>query len=63
MGIPKIKGVFYMPRNKLVVQNSQSLVNQFKEEMAEEFGIYRPAVETEAVTPKILKQHKNDKNK
>ncbi|WNB90417.1 hypothetical protein [Bacillus sp. NEB1478] len=52
-----------MPRNKLVVKQSEQLVNTFKEEMAEEFGLYRSAVEREAITPKLIKKHKNDKNK
>ncbi|WP_156488376.1 small, acid-soluble spore protein, alpha/beta type [Fictibacillus phosphorivorans] len=52
-----------MPRNKLVVKQSEQLVNQFKEEMAEEFGLYRPAVEKETITPKIIKEHQNEKNK
>jgi hypothetical protein len=56
-----IEGVYEMQRNKLDVQRSQQLVNQFKEEMAEEFGVYQPAVEKEAVTPKIIKQQKKEK--
>ena len=52
-----------MPKNKLVVKQSEQLVNQFKEEMAEEFGLYRPAVEKEAITPKIIKNQQNEKNK
>ncbi|MFE1244523.1 small, acid-soluble spore protein, alpha/beta type [Fictibacillus sp. NPDC058756] len=52
-----------MPKNKLVVQQSEQLVNQFREEMAEEFGLYRPAAEKEAITPKLIKKQKNEKNK
>lgn len=52
-----------MPKNKLVVKQSEQLVNQFKEEMAEEFGLYRPAAEKEAITPKIIKKQQNEKNK
>ncbi|MBH0173059.1 small, acid-soluble spore protein, alpha/beta type [Fictibacillus sp. 23RED33] len=52
-----------MPKNKLVVQQSEQLVNQFKEEMAEEFGMYRSVAESEAITPKIIKKQKNEKNK
>ncbi len=62
-GIPILKGVCSMPKNKLVVQQSEQLVNQFKEEMAEEFGMYRSAAESEAITPKIIKEQKNKKNK
>jgi hypothetical protein len=63
LGIANIKGVFKMPRNKLVVKQSEELVNSFKEEMAEEFGLYRPAAERDAITPKLIKKQKNDKNK
>ncbi|MFD1357523.1 small, acid-soluble spore protein, alpha/beta type [Fictibacillus halophilus] len=52
-----------MPKNKLVVQQSEQLVNQFREEMAEEFGLYRPAAEKEAITPKLIKKQENEKNK
>lgn len=52
-----------MPKNKLVVQQSEQLVNQFREEMAEEFGMYRPASEKEAITPKLIKKQENEKNK
>ncbi|MBY6036109.1 small, acid-soluble spore protein, alpha/beta type [Fictibacillus nanhaiensis] len=52
-----------MPRNKLVVKQSEQLVNQFKEEMAEEFGIYRSVGEKEAITPKLIKEQQNGKKK
>ncbi|GGB56725.1 small, acid-soluble spore protein, alpha/beta type [Fictibacillus barbaricus] len=52
-----------MPKNKLVVSQSEQLVNQFKEEMAEEFGLYRSAAETDAITPKLIKKQENEKNK
>lgn len=52
-----------MPRNKLVVKQSEQLVSQFKEEMAEEFGLYRPAAEKEAITPKLIKEQQKDRNK
>jgi len=57
------KGVCTMPKNKLVVSQSEQLVNQFKEEMAEEFGLYRSAAETDAITPKLIKKQENEKNK
>jgi hypothetical protein len=52
-----------MPKNKLVTERSEQLVNSFKEEFAEEFGLYRSAAERDAITPKIMKQQENEKNK
>ncbi|MCQ6265778.1 hypothetical protein M1K46_08865 [Fictibacillus sp. WQ 8-8] len=34
-----------MPRRKLLVPGVDSMLNQYREEIGEEFGIYRPAAE------------------
>ncbi|MFC7372156.1 hypothetical protein ACFQPF_10715 [Fictibacillus iocasae] len=45
-----------MPKNKLDVSGADQAANQFKEEMAEEFGMFRPAAERDVITPKLVEK-------
>lgn len=52
-----------MPRRKLLVPGIDNMLNQYREEIGEEFGVYRPVSERElsAIKPKKNKE-KNTKN-
>ncbi|WP_408010975.1 small, acid-soluble spore protein, alpha/beta type [Pseudalkalibacillus sp. A8] len=50
-----------MKKNKLEVPGCEQAVQQFREEFAEEFGVYRPAAERESITKKIVDE--SEKNK
>ncbi|MFC0188911.1 hypothetical protein ACFFJY_11480 [Fictibacillus aquaticus] len=52
-----------MPKNKLDVAGAEQAANRFKEEMAEEFGMFRSSAEREAITPKIIKEERENSGK
>ncbi|MCF6137091.1 hypothetical protein [Pseudalkalibacillus berkeleyi] len=51
-----------MKRNALDVQGCDQAVKGFREEFAEEFGIYRPAAERESITKKIVDENQKEKD-
>ncbi|MGP4080247.1 small, acid-soluble spore protein, alpha/beta type [Pseudalkalibacillus sp. R45] len=51
-----------MRKNKLEVPGCDQAVQQFREEFAEEFGIFRPAAERESITKKIVDERKKNED-
>lgn len=49
--------------NKLVVPGAEEMLQQHKEEIAEEFGINASPASRDVVTPKLLEDVKKTKNK
>ncbi|MGM7701155.1 hypothetical protein ACSVDE_05465 [Pseudalkalibacillus sp. Hm43] len=47
-----------MKKNALEVPGCEQCVQGFREEFAEEFGIYRPAAERESITKKLVDENK-----
>ncbi|MDM5198853.1 hypothetical protein QUF79_12550 [Fictibacillus enclensis] len=49
-----------MPRRKLLVPGVESMLDQYREEIGEEFGIYRPVSERDAMVKESEKKSKTD---
>lgn len=50
-------------KNKLVVSGVEDMLEQHKEEIAEEFGVHASPASRDVVTPKILDEAKDDRAK
>ncbi|WP_349410481.1 small, acid-soluble spore protein, alpha/beta type [Pseudalkalibacillus sp. SCS-8] len=49
-----------MKKNALEVPGCEQAVQGFREEFAEEFGMYRPAAERESITKKLVDQKQKE---
>ncbi|MDM5338055.1 hypothetical protein QUF84_12570 [Fictibacillus enclensis] len=49
-----------MPRRKLLVPGVEPMLDQYREEIGEEFGIYRPVSERDAMVKESEKKSKTD---
>ncbi|WHY74404.1 hypothetical protein [Fictibacillus enclensis] len=49
-----------MPRRKLLVPGVEPMLDQYREEIGEEFGIYRPVSERDAMVKESVKKSKTD---
>ncbi|WP_257350109.1 alpha/beta-type small acid-soluble spore protein [Pseudalkalibacillus decolorationis] len=49
-----------MKQHPFLVPGCDQVVQQFREEFAHEFGIYRPAAESESITKKLVDKEKKD---
>ncbi|MDN4073454.1 MULTISPECIES: hypothetical protein [Fictibacillus] len=52
-----------MPRRKLYVPGVDSMLDQYREEIGEEFGIYRPAAERDFTEKKTDRNNKKSNGK
>jgi hypothetical protein len=43
-------------QNRLLVPGCEEMINQYREEIAEEFGVYHPAASRDAMTSRLLRQ-------
>ncbi|HEU5138542.1 MAG TPA: small, acid-soluble spore protein, alpha/beta type [Bacillales bacterium] len=50
-------------RNKLVVSGAEDMLRQHKEEIAEEFGVHASPASRDVITPKILEDAGQSKEK
>lgn len=50
-------------KNKLVVPGAENVVEEHKEEIAEEFGTHASPASRDVITPKIREERKNRKEK
>lgn len=49
-------------RNKLVVPGAEEMLQQHKEEIAEEFGVHASPASRDVITPKLLEDAEREKN-
>lgn len=52
------KEAIVMPRRKLLVPGVEPMLDQYREEIGEEFGIYRPVSERDAMVKESVKKAK-----
>ncbi|SDM64287.1 hypothetical protein SAMN04488137_1203 [Fictibacillus solisalsi] len=52
-----------MPRRKLLVPGIELMLDHYREEIGEEFGIYRPVSERDAIMKESEKSKTDDKDK